>query len=181
MGHKHAIARLSRPLESIIATKNAGALKDYLREELLQFVRELWLAMEQIGAKRMKVALEVWLTFYENEQFTERHRLALSDLSPPTLNSEPMKTVRPEASAPKRRRFISAFVRREVWNHARGQCEANFRADGPERFRRCSARRLLQIEYPTHLTGRRKHAHEFATPVRTPQSVHDSAEDLSLD
>jgi len=85
IGRKHAIARLSRPLESILVTKNAGAPRKYLREELLPFVRELWLAMEQIGAKRMKVALEVWLTFYQNEEFTEEHRLALLQMSASTL------------------------------------------------------------------------------------------------
>jgi hypothetical protein len=61
LGRKHAIFRLSQPLERISSSKGGGAPRRYAREELLPFVRELWLAMEQIGAKRMKVALVVWL------------------------------------------------------------------------------------------------------------------------
>jgi hypothetical protein len=85
LGRKHAIFRLSQPLERISSSKGGGAPRRYAREELLPFVRELWLAMEQIGAKRMKVALVVWLVFYENAQFTSFHREALLKMSASTL------------------------------------------------------------------------------------------------
>jgi hypothetical protein len=85
LGRKHAIFRLSQPLERISSSKGGGAPRRYAREELLPFIRELWLAMEQIGAKRMKVALGVWLVFYENAQFTSFHREALLKMSASTL------------------------------------------------------------------------------------------------
>ena len=85
LGRKHAIFRLSQPLERISSSKGGGAPRRYSREELLPFVRDLWLAMEQIGAKRMKVALGVWLLFYENTDCSEAHREALRKMSPSTL------------------------------------------------------------------------------------------------
>jgi hypothetical protein len=59
------------------------------------------------------------------------------------------------ASAPKSRRFIPSPLRREIWNRAGGQCEAKVRTEGSEPFRRCSARRLLQIDHiqPISLGG----------------------------
>ncbi len=59
------------------------------------------------------------------------------------------------ASAPKSPRFVPAPLRREIWNRAGGQCEAKVRTEGSEPFRRCSARRLLQIDHiqPISLGG----------------------------
>lgn len=85
LARKHAIFRLAQPLEVISASRTGGAPRKYAREELLPFVRELWLAMEQIGAKRMKVALAVWLLFYENPDCTQAHRDDLLKMSASTL------------------------------------------------------------------------------------------------
>ena len=85
LGRKHAIHRLSQPIKSILEAKGAGAPRQYAREELLPFVRDLWLAMEQIGAKRMKVAIPVWLLFYLNSECTQAHREALLKMSASTL------------------------------------------------------------------------------------------------
>jgi hypothetical protein len=59
------------------------------------------------------------------------------------------------ASAPKSPRFVPAPLRREIWNRAGGQCEAKVRTEGFEPLRRCSARRLLQIDHiqPISLGG----------------------------
>jgi hypothetical protein len=59
------------------------------------------------------------------------------------------------ASAPKSPRFVPAPLRREVWSRAGGQCEVKVRTEGFEPFRRCSARRLLQIDHiqPISLGG----------------------------
>jgi hypothetical protein len=85
LNRKYAIRRLSQPLERFSERHRAGAPRRYDRKELLPFVRELWLAMEQIGAKRMKAALSIWLPFYLNADCTQDHRLALLKMSASTL------------------------------------------------------------------------------------------------
>ena len=85
LNRKYAIWRLSQPLERFEGRVRAGAPRRYDRAALLPFVRELWLAMEQIGAKRMKAAMPVWLPFYENFDCTDGLRGALLKMSASTL------------------------------------------------------------------------------------------------
>ena len=87
LNRKYAIWRLSQPLDRFTGRSKAGAPRKYDRRELLPFVRDLWLCMEQIGAKRMKAALPIWLPFYRNgdESFTKEHREALLKMSASTL------------------------------------------------------------------------------------------------
>lgn len=87
LNRKYAIWRLSQPLERFEGSRRAGAPRRYARADLLPFVRELWLSMEQIGAKRMKAALPIWLPFYRDgdEAFTVAHRDALLRMSASTL------------------------------------------------------------------------------------------------
>ncbi len=63
LNRKYAIWRLSRPLSRFEGRGRAGAPRRYDRAALLPFIRELWLSMEQIGAKRMKAALPIWPPF----------------------------------------------------------------------------------------------------------------------
>ncbi len=107
---------------------------------------------QEFSTKQEELAKQEGLTQAEEHEKAKKHQ---ADLSNCTLNSDPTQPVRPAASAQKHPRFISAFVRREVWTRARGQCEANVRTESPDRFRRCSARRLLQIDHikPISLGG----------------------------
>ena len=87
LNRKYAIWRLSQPLERFEGRGRAGAPRRYDRAALKPFIRELWLAMEQIGAKRMKAALPIWLPFYRDadESFTKEHCEALLRMSASTL------------------------------------------------------------------------------------------------
>jgi hypothetical protein len=79
-------------------------------------------------------------------------RLLQSIALRPLSNPEAKETPRSRTSASKSPRFIPAPLKREIWNRARGQCEATVRTDGTEPFRRCSARRLLQIDHIKPIT-----------------------------
>jgi len=70
-------------------------------------------------------------------------------------NPEELETTRPRTSAQKSPRFIPSALKRDIWNRAHGQCEAKVRTEGTEPYRRCSARRLLQIDHihPISLGG----------------------------
>ena len=87
LNRKYAIWRLSQPLERFTGRHKAGAPRRYDRRELLPFVRDLWFCMEQIGAKRMKAALPIWLPFYRDadDNLTKEHRDALLKMSASTL------------------------------------------------------------------------------------------------
>jgi len=85
LNRKYAIWRLSRPLERFATRGCSGAPRLYSREDLLPFARDLWLSMEQIGAKRMKAALPIWLPFYEEKNCTPEHREAFLRMSASTL------------------------------------------------------------------------------------------------
>lgn len=87
LNRKYAIWRLRQSLERFEGRSRAGAPRRYDRAELLPFVRELWLSMEQIGAKRMKAAMAIWLPFYResDETFTREHAEALLKMSASTL------------------------------------------------------------------------------------------------
>lgn len=87
LNRKYAIWRLGQPLDRFEGRRRAGAPRRYDRAALLPFVRELWLAMEQIGAKRMRAALSIWLPFYResDESFTSEARDALLKMSASTL------------------------------------------------------------------------------------------------
>jgi len=87
LNRKYAIWRLSQPLERFAERPNAGAPRRYNREDLRPYVRELWMCMEQIGAKRMKAALPIWLPFFRDAEnsFTAAHRDALLKMSASTL------------------------------------------------------------------------------------------------
>jgi hypothetical protein len=84
---KYVIWKLSQPLERFEGRVRSGAPRKYDRGALLPFVRELWLCMEQIGAKRMKAALAIWLPFYREREasFTAEHEQALLRMSASTL------------------------------------------------------------------------------------------------
>lgn len=110
LNRKYAIWRLSQPLERFEGRLRSGAPRRYSREELMPFVRDLWMSMEQIGAKRMKAALAIWLPFYRALDFTEGHRQALLRISPSTLERilhEVRQSIRPQGISSTRR---SAYV-----------------------------------------------------------------------
>lgn len=61
----------------------------FYTDTLLPHVRHLWFQMEQIGARRMKAALKLWLRFYshtpEGEILSDRDRAKLRKISESTL------------------------------------------------------------------------------------------------
>ena len=65
--------------------KNCGAKIQYPEELLLPHIRFLWMQMERITAKRMKVALDDWLPKYHINDVTPHVKALLSKMSASTL------------------------------------------------------------------------------------------------
>jgi hypothetical protein len=85
LSRKHLIRVLKQPKEVIAKKKASGRNKKYDPEILVPHIRFLHLQMEQISARRMKVAMPDWLPFYNAPQFTQQARLWLDQMSASTL------------------------------------------------------------------------------------------------
>jgi len=66
-GHhrKHVIRMLTRLPIGGDRTRPPGRKKEYLPEELLPPLKQIWLATDQMCGKRLKVALPLWLPYYD--------------------------------------------------------------------------------------------------------------------
>lgn len=62
---KHAIRVLSS-LPSQSCKKRSGRKKVYSPDELLEPLKQIWLATDQMCGKRLKVALPLWLPYYDD-------------------------------------------------------------------------------------------------------------------
>lgn len=85
LSRKHLIRVLKQPKEVIAKKKASGRKKKYEPEVLVPHIRFLHLQMEQISARRMKVAFSDWLPFYNAPAFTQQARLWLEQMSASTL------------------------------------------------------------------------------------------------
>jgi len=85
LSRKHLIKQLNQPLETLKRGKSSGRQATYDRKLLEPHLRYLYLQMERISAKRMKVALAEWLTYYKDERCTPQIRLWLTQMSASTL------------------------------------------------------------------------------------------------
>lgn len=83
---KYAIRVLKGDIKTL---KQRPGRKRFYTDTLLPHVRTLWFAMEQIGARRMRAALKLWLRFYkctpQGELLLERDRAKLRHISESTL------------------------------------------------------------------------------------------------
>lgn len=62
---KHAIRMLTRQVIGW-REKPAGRKKLYMPEHLIEPLKQIWLATDQMCGKRLKVAIPIWLPHYES-------------------------------------------------------------------------------------------------------------------
>jgi len=65
MNRKYLIRKLNK--KKTKATKHRGAKPTYEPEIYLPIIKPIWLAADQICGKRLKVVLQDWVSFYEDE------------------------------------------------------------------------------------------------------------------
>lgn len=84
-GRKYAIWLLSNDqIEKKLSARRR--VKKYPEELLLPHVKFLWFALEQVSARRMKKAFEVWLPRYKQNEVTPQIKYLLSTMSASTLD-----------------------------------------------------------------------------------------------
>ena len=86
--HRKALIRrigLHRPPSSP-QKKKPGAKARYSEQLLLPHIEFLWKSMERISARRMKAALEDWLTYYHENGVNGRIKFLLQQMSVSTLD-----------------------------------------------------------------------------------------------
>ena len=86
LSRKHLIRVLALPPEVVARKKPSGRHAKYPKELLLEHVKQLWIGMERISARRMKAGFADWLGFYEHPEFTTQVRLMLERMSASTLD-----------------------------------------------------------------------------------------------
>ncbi len=65
--------------------ERAGRKKQYQGEELLEALKRIWLASDQMCSKKLKVAIPMWLPFYDFP-LEENIKKQLLTISPPTID-----------------------------------------------------------------------------------------------
>jgi len=97
---KYAIRLLSGRWRPVAQTRRVGRKPIYDAPELLEALRRIWLASDQLCSKRLKVALPLWLPHYEREQgaLPPAARRQLLAASASTLDRllKPMRVVHPK-------------------------------------------------------------------------------------
>ena len=94
MNRKYLIRKLNKKKK--ISVKKRGAKPTYEPEIYLPIIKPIWLAADQLCGKRLKVVLEDWLHFYEDEfgVLEEGIKLKVLQISSATLDRllKPIKT-----------------------------------------------------------------------------------------
>lgn len=85
LSRKHLSRTLNQPKENIVKKKSSGRKRKYDPQILTPHIRFLWIKMERISARRMKVALTDWLPFYTDPLLTTQVRVWLDQISSSTL------------------------------------------------------------------------------------------------
>ena len=86
---KYAIRLLNRKTKSgVTPTKRPGPKRKYQAEVLLEPLKHIWFASDQLCGKRLKVAIPLWLPHYENQYspLTDQIRTDLLKVSAATLD-----------------------------------------------------------------------------------------------
>jgi len=65
--------------------KKAGRKRKYNHPEIISAIKNIWISTNLICSKRLKVALPLWLPFYEKE-LSENNRNLLYSISPATID-----------------------------------------------------------------------------------------------
>lgn len=86
LSRKHLTRVLWQPKELIARKKPSGRHCKYDRAALSVHIKQLWIAMERISAKRMKAAYPDWLPFYEHPDFTLEIMRLIEQMSVSTLD-----------------------------------------------------------------------------------------------
>ena len=83
---KYAIRLLNRKRTK--PGKKLGRKKQYEAAQLIDILKTIWLATDQMCSKRLKAALPEWLPYYEQEygKLEAQYRQQLTDLSPATID-----------------------------------------------------------------------------------------------
>lgn len=81
---KYAIRVLNRKLKQK-RVKKAGRKKKYDHPEIISAIKSIWISTNLICSKRLKVALALWIPFYERE-LSENNRKLLYAISPATID-----------------------------------------------------------------------------------------------
>lgn len=84
LSRKHLIRRLNDP-EVAVAQKRSGAPQKYLRDHLRPIIRELWIPMQRLSARRMHAALPEWLPYFSKDKCPPHLRPLILSMSVSTL------------------------------------------------------------------------------------------------
>jgi hypothetical protein len=94
MNRKYVIRKLNKKKTKVLTRR--GAKPTYEPDTYLPIIKPIWLAADQICGKRLKVVLEDWLHFYEEEfgPLEEAIRCKVLQISSATLDRllKPIKT-----------------------------------------------------------------------------------------
>jgi hypothetical protein len=86
MHRKHAI-RLLTKTSPLFRNKRTGRPKIYNSEQLQEPLKAIWLATDQMCAKRLKAAMPLWLPYYQQiNELNEEIRLQLLTMSDRTID-----------------------------------------------------------------------------------------------
>lgn len=97
MHRKHAIRLLTRtPLG--FRNKRTGRPKIYQPKALLEPLKAIWLATDQMCGKRLKAAMPLWLPYYQMSTLSNETRSALLSMSDRTIDRllKPIKSNYPK-------------------------------------------------------------------------------------
>lgn len=85
---KSAIRLFNKPASSYLKRRPAGKPKTYEPERLLEPLKRIWIATDQLCSKRLKSALPLWLPFYEKHYEALEISIAtqLKSMSPATID-----------------------------------------------------------------------------------------------
>jgi hypothetical protein len=84
LSRKHLIRRLNDK-EVAMPKKRSGAPQKYVRDLLRPIIRELWIPMQRLSARRMQAALPEWLPYFSKEKCPPHLRPLILAMSASTL------------------------------------------------------------------------------------------------
>ena len=81
---KYAIRILNKKKKKV-KPKKTGRKKKYSHPQIIAALKYIWTSTNLICSKRLKVAIALWLPFY-NKELTEKNRKLLYEISPATID-----------------------------------------------------------------------------------------------
>lgn len=84
LDRKHSIKLMHKELSQV--RDRRGRPEEYPKEVYLPHIKTLWFAMQQLGAKKMKAALPLWLPHYSGDTVTDEVKAGLLKMSHSTID-----------------------------------------------------------------------------------------------